>query len=110
MEGRRLQAGSLTPPETSLYCHRTVPGDVTAILLEARAGNREALDRLFPLVYDELRNVARRRLAAQRADHRRVVELWRDAEPELRNSVEEARRRAEAGAASDSALASSSSA
>ena len=44
-------------------------GDVTAILLEARAGDREALDRLFPLVYDELRKVARRRLAAQRTDH-----------------------------------------
>ncbi|HET8625174.1 MAG TPA: protein kinase [Gemmatimonadales bacterium] len=37
--------------------------------------------------------------AAEAAEHyRRVVELWRDAEPELRDSVEEARRRAEAGA------------
>ncbi len=33
--------------------------------------------------------------------YRRVVELWRDAEPELRTSVEEARRRAGAGAAAD---------
>jgi len=46
-----------------------LPGDVTAILLEARAGERDALDRLFPLVYDELRGVARRRLAAERSDH-----------------------------------------
>ncbi len=48
---------------------RTVPADLTAILLEARAGDREALGRLFPLVYEELRVVARRRLAAQRTDH-----------------------------------------
>lgn len=46
-----------------------MPDDITAILLEARAGDRDALDHLFPLVYDELRGVARRRLAAERADH-----------------------------------------
>lgn len=43
--------------------------DITTILLHARAGERDALDRLFPLVYDELRAVARRRLAAERRDH-----------------------------------------
>lgn len=46
-----------------------MPGDITAILLEVRAGDRGALDRLFPLVYDELRAVAGRRLGAERTDH-----------------------------------------
>jgi RNA polymerase sigma factor (TIGR02999 family) len=40
-------------------------GDVTAILRAARAGNREAADRLLPLVYAELRKLARARLARQ---------------------------------------------
>lgn len=44
-------------------------GDVTGLLLAASGGNREALDRLFPLVYDELRRVARRRLSGERSDH-----------------------------------------
>ena len=46
-----------------------MPGDITAILHEVRAGDRGALNRLFPLVYDELRAVAGRRLAAERTDH-----------------------------------------
>ena len=37
--------------------------DVTAILRAAQAGDREAADRLLPLVYDELRKLARSRLA-----------------------------------------------
>jgi hypothetical protein len=31
---------------------------VTQLLLEWRSGNQEALDRLMPLVYDELRRLA----------------------------------------------------
>ena len=46
-----------------------MPEDITALLREARTGDREALDRLFPLLYDELRGVAHRRLAAERSDH-----------------------------------------
>jgi RNA polymerase sigma factor (TIGR02999 family) len=37
--------------------------DVTAILRAAQAGNRRAAARLLPLVYDELRKLARSRLA-----------------------------------------------
>jgi RNA polymerase sigma factor (TIGR02999 family) len=44
-------------------------GDVTRLLRAARDGEREALDRLVPLVYDELRAVARRQLRRERADH-----------------------------------------
>src|SRR5262245_36779624 len=42
--------------------------DVTQLLLDWRAGDRSALDRLMPIVYDDLRRVARRRLAAERPD------------------------------------------
>lgn len=34
------------------------PHSVTRLLSAARAGNRDALDRVFPLVYDELRRLA----------------------------------------------------
>ena len=38
---------------------------VTELILSWRHGNREALDRLVPLVYDELRRVARARLKVE---------------------------------------------
>jgi RNA polymerase sigma factor (TIGR02999 family) len=38
------------------------PGEVTRLLALVRSGDREAVDRLFPLVYEELRRVARLRL------------------------------------------------
>jgi RNA polymerase sigma factor (TIGR02999 family) len=41
----------------------------TEILLASGNGNREALNELVPLVYDELRAIARRRLRKERADH-----------------------------------------
>jgi RNA polymerase sigma factor (TIGR02999 family) len=39
------------------------------LLQDARAGNRETLDRLFPLVYDELWRIAHLRLLAEPAGH-----------------------------------------
>jgi RNA polymerase sigma factor (TIGR02999 family) len=45
------------------------PGEVTEILRRASAGERAALDQVFPLVYDQLRRLARRRLAGQPAGH-----------------------------------------
>lgn len=42
---------------------------VTRLLGEWRSGDREALERLTPLVYDELRRLARRYLASERRDH-----------------------------------------
>jgi RNA polymerase sigma factor (TIGR02999 family) len=41
------------------------PDDVTRILHEWKGGNREALDRLIPIVYDELRTIASRQLARE---------------------------------------------
>jgi RNA polymerase sigma factor (TIGR02999 family) len=42
---------------------------VTQLLLDWTGGNRAALDRLMPLVYDELRRLARRHLQRERSDH-----------------------------------------
>jgi RNA polymerase sigma factor (TIGR02999 family) len=43
--------------------------NVTRLLNDAKAGNRNALDELLPLVYDELRRVASRQLASERKNH-----------------------------------------
>lgn len=42
---------------------------ITKILLEIRGGDREALNQLLPLVYDELRRLARANLSHERANH-----------------------------------------
>lgn len=43
-------------------------GDVTTLLAAWAAGDRHALDRLMPLVYDELRRLAHRELRGERAE------------------------------------------
>jgi RNA polymerase sigma factor (TIGR02999 family) len=47
----------------------TDPGEVTQILLEFRQGNRDAQDRLIPLVYRELRRIAGAHLRRETAEH-----------------------------------------
>jgi len=42
---------------------------VTQLLLDCRGGNREAFDRLFPLVYEDLRGVAQRQLRREPDGH-----------------------------------------
>ncbi len=42
---------------------------VTALLAEARGGQRAALDAVVPLVYDALRRMARRQLSRERPGH-----------------------------------------
>jgi RNA polymerase sigma factor (TIGR02999 family) len=44
-------------------------GDITGLLQQAAHGNKEAFDRLLPLVYDELRRVAHGRLRFEREGH-----------------------------------------
>lgn len=46
-----------------------VPDAVTALLIEWSGGNQAALDRLLPLVYDELHRMAAARLGRERPDH-----------------------------------------
>jgi RNA polymerase sigma-70 factor, ECF subfamily len=43
--------------------------NITRLLQDAQAGNRDALDVLLPLVYDELKRVASRQLANERPNH-----------------------------------------
>jgi RNA polymerase sigma factor (TIGR02999 family) len=43
--------------------------DATQLLLSWKGTNREVLDQLLPLVYDELRRLAHRHLRRERADH-----------------------------------------
>lgn len=43
--------------------------DITQLLVTWSGGDREALDQLVPLVYQELRQLARRHLVKERSDH-----------------------------------------
>jgi RNA polymerase sigma-70 factor, ECF subfamily len=43
--------------------------DVTQLLNKAQAGDRESLDRLLPIVYQELRRVAANQLQQERGNH-----------------------------------------
>lgn len=45
------------------------PGEVTRLLAAARDGDRSALDRLLPLVYDDLRAMASGQMRRERAGH-----------------------------------------
>ncbi len=45
------------------------PGEVTRLLDKACAGSRSAVDRLLPLVYEELRRLAASFLKGERPDH-----------------------------------------
>jgi RNA polymerase sigma factor (TIGR02999 family) len=44
-------------------------GEITQLLSEWRGGNREAFDRLVPLVYGELRNIATGLMRRERGSH-----------------------------------------
>ena len=45
------------------------PQSITDLLIQIHHGSPEALDRLFPLVYEALRRIARRQLQGERPDH-----------------------------------------
>jgi hypothetical protein len=42
---------------------------ITDLLIELRGGHADAMERLFPLVYEELRRIAHRQLQAERPGH-----------------------------------------
>lgn len=46
-----------------------MPGDFTALLVQLRDGDQSVIDELFPVVYDELRDIAHRQLGRERNDH-----------------------------------------
>lgn len=45
------------------------PGEVTGLLAELKLGNKDALARLMPLIYEELRRLAGHYLQAERVGH-----------------------------------------
>ena len=47
----------------------TSPNGVTQLLQDWKNGDKEALDKLMPVVYDELRRIASRYLKQQRSNH-----------------------------------------
>jgi RNA polymerase sigma factor (TIGR02999 family) len=59
------------PPgaRSGITLHREPTSPVTELLVRWRSGDREALEALMPLVYDELRRLARHYLRQERSDH-----------------------------------------
>jgi DNA-directed RNA polymerase specialized sigma24 family protein len=47
----------------------TEPGEVTPLLAQASRGDRDAVDRLVPILYDELRRIAHARMRGERTGH-----------------------------------------
>ncbi len=45
------------------------PAEITGLLKNSQTGDRAALDRLLPLIYDELRGLAASQLRRERRDH-----------------------------------------
>ena len=47
----------------------SVPGEITGLLADWSNGSQAALDRLLPVVYDELRRLASSYMRRERPDH-----------------------------------------
>jgi RNA polymerase sigma factor (TIGR02999 family) len=60
---------SIPEPHAAGELAQSEPREVTRLLRAWGAGEEGALERLFPLVYDELRRTARRFLAGERIGH-----------------------------------------
>lgn len=58
-----------TPDESRETKPQAEPTEVTRLLVEYAGGDRSAFDRLLPLVYEDLRRIARRRLRQERPGH-----------------------------------------
>jgi RNA polymerase sigma factor (TIGR02999 family) len=82
------------PENTGTVADLAELGDVTRLLQSAAAGDRAALDRVLPILYDDLRRLARRQLAREkgvRAIH--PTTLVHEAYLKLASSVPTARDR-----------------
>lgn len=62
-----VRSGGVVSPLTPRGVNEST--EVTQLLKAARDGDTGALDRLLPIVYQELRHLARRQLRAERAGH-----------------------------------------
>jgi len=64
--------GGMTTDERAIPspgANMTTRSDITGLLQEWQGGDRDALDRLAPLVYQELRRIARRYMSAESPGH-----------------------------------------
>ncbi len=65
-----MEPANRTGPDHRIASDRpTAPDHVTRLLTAGAGGDPEAFDRLIPLVYDDLRRIAHRRLAAEHSGH-----------------------------------------
>ena len=49
--------------------NRQSPGEVTRLLQNWADGDKSALEALWPMVYDDVRRLARRQMSGERGDH-----------------------------------------
>ena len=83
------------PAEAHSQVEATGPTDVTRLLQSANAGDRAALDRVLPLLYDELRRLARRQLAREHGSRTiQPTALVHEAYLKLAGSAPQAQNRA----------------
>jgi RNA polymerase sigma-70 factor (ECF subfamily) len=66
---RRCVAGWMVTPSAIEPMDANSPADVTVLLRRWSEGDERALERLLPLVYDQLKGVAHRRLEGERTGH-----------------------------------------
>jgi len=67
LANKEVRAPQATPSEALV--RTAVSKDVTELLADWTDGDQEALDKLIPLVYDELHRLASRQLRRERSDH-----------------------------------------
>jgi len=83
------------PAEALSQAEATVPGDVTRLLRSAAAGERAAMDLVLPLLYDDLRRLARRQLAREHGSRTiQPTALVHEAYLKLAGSAPQAQNRA----------------
>jgi RNA polymerase sigma factor (TIGR02999 family) len=63
------RGGSPSAPHWRRACNVKSDNEITELLLALRGGDRAVLSDLVPLIYDELRVIARRRLRTERTGH-----------------------------------------
>jgi RNA polymerase sigma factor (TIGR02999 family) len=64
-----MESSETHPDAPQGPCAPASADEVTRLLADCSGGDRNAFDRLIPLVYEDLRRIAHRRLAGERPDH-----------------------------------------
>ena len=67
--GRVLAGPSAYGHKPGKSWSRQALSDITALLIDLRSGDSDAVEKLLPLVHGELRRIAKRHMAGERPDH-----------------------------------------